>query len=78
MRSYIAVGVALAASVTSAVAGSTAIKFLGLPQSATYSKPQTLAEDGSCPMAPYTYSGSVSPFDEEVGVTPVRSTMNEC
>ena len=68
MRNFVAVSAAMVAGLSGAVADmGTGIKFTGIPSSGTYQKVQSYPSADNCPMAPYSYTGSVSPLDEEVG-----------
>ena len=73
MRNSLAVGAAMVAGLSGTVASSlgTGIKFTGIPSSGTYQKVQSFPSANNCPMAAYSYSGSVSPLDEEVRQTQI-------
>ena len=74
MRNFVAVSAAVVAGLSGAVADlGTGIKFTGIPSSGTYQKVQSFQSVSDCPMAPYSYTGSVSPLDEEVGDSPSKN-----
>ena len=67
MRNFVAVSAAVVAGLSGAVADmGVGIKFTGIPSSGTYQKVQSFSSANNCPMASYSYTGSVSPLDEEV------------
>lgn len=47
-----------------------AITYSGVGSSGSYNKITAMSGSGSCSSSPQGYSGTLAPFDEEVGTTP--------
>lgn len=89
MRSYITAGAVIAASLSGAAAEPGAqeingnwyanlvqkISYTGLGSSGTYQRVSDMS-NGQCSYSPQSYSGNLSPLDEEVGLSqiPPRQT----
>lgn len=87
MRSYVAAGAVIAASISAAVAEPGAqeiggnwyanlvqkISYTGLGSAGQYQKVTDMS-NGQCSYTPQSYSGNLSPLDEEVSRSPATTT----